>query len=115
MAQASPYAHFINTLTLMRKDAEDRDLEGCETVLAFISVKEETDKPVKITDLIQSLMLGTGPTVQRRVSLLAERGLIKIAPSKDDARAKHLTLTKSGIRLMNERSKLMAETLASTS
>ena len=111
MAQASAYAHFINSLALMRKEANDSEFEGCDAVLAFISVKEETGNPVKVTDLVQSLLLGTGPTVHRRVALLAERGLIKITPSKEDARAKHLTLTKSGSSLMNERSKLMAKTL----
>lgn len=114
MPQATPYAHFLKTLAVMRKEAEDPELEGCDLVLAFISVKEESGKPVKITDLVQSLLLGTGPTVHRRISLLAERGLIKISPSKDDARAKHLSLTKSGISLMNDRSKLMAKLLAET-
>lgn len=111
MAKAAPYARWLSLLVSKRKEADDAEFEGCEEVLAFINVKESAAEPVRITDLVQSLMFGTGPTVHRKVSLLAERGLINVAASKDDARAKRLTLTKAGATLLNERSKQMAEIL----
>lgn len=111
MAKAAPYARWLCMLASMRKEAYDAEFEGCEEVLAFINVKESAAEPVKITDLVQSLMFGTGPTVHRKVVLLAERGLIDVVASKDDGRAKRLTLTKAGVSLLNERSKQMAEML----
>lgn len=112
MAKVPPYARFLNFLAVDRKESGDTAFEGCEEVLAFICVKEEAGKAVKITDLVQSLLLGTGPTVHRKVLMLIEHGLITATPSKDDARAKNLSLTKAGINLLNERSKQMAQIIA---
>lgn len=109
MAKASPYARWLYNMAVMRKEANDPDLEGCEEVLAFISIREEIGKTVKVTDLVQSLLFGTGPTVHRKVLALVERGYISADLSKRDARAKHLSLTKAGTNLLNERTKQMAQ------
>lgn len=111
MAKAAPYARWLCMLASMRKQADDVEFEGCEEILAFINVKESSAEQVRITDLVHTLIFGTGPTVHRKVSVLAERGLIDVAASKDDARAKRLKLTKAGVSLLNERSKQMAEML----
>ena len=107
MTKAAPYALWLNKLAEERKHTNDIDLDGCEEVLAVISVMESSGRAVKITDLVQSLLLGTGPTVQRKVMTLAKHGLVAINPSKDDARAKILSTTKAGTALLNERSKQM--------
>lgn len=107
MAKAPPYARWINAMALARKESSDTEFEGCEEVLAFISIKDEDNDTVKVTDLVQSLMFGTGPTVYRKLSVLSERGFIKVATNKTDGRAKRLTLTKAGEDLLKERNKQM--------
>lgn len=112
MAKPPTYARWLHSLAIMRKETSDADFEGCEEALSFICVNESAGKLVKITDLVQSLLFGTGPTVQRKVIVLTERGLITVTHSKDDGRAKILALTKAGTALLNERSKQMAHFVA---
>lgn len=113
MTNPSAYARWLNAMAVARKDSDDSEFEGCEEILAYISVQNEANKIIKITNLVQSLIFGTGPTVTRKVSLLAERGLIKIVACKSDGRAKNLTLTKAGENLLHERTKQMVLMLKS--
>lgn len=107
MPKSPAYARWLNAMAISRKESTDSDFEGCEEILAFMSVKEESNQPVKITDLVQSLQFGTGPTVHRKVSVLSKRGLIQISVSKTDGRAKNLVVTKAGNNLLKERTKQM--------
>lgn len=109
MAKAPGYARFLFTLTAQKKETADTDFEGCDEVLAYLAIRESEGKTVKITELVQSLQFGTGPTVHRKVTLLAERCLIKIAPNKADARAKDLLLSSAGLDHLKERTKLMKQ------
>ena len=111
MPKSSAYARFLNAMAVERKEASDAEFEGCEEILAYMSIKEDSNQPVKITDLVQSLLFGTGPTVHRKVSTLTKRGFIKVSASKTDGRAKNLVLTKAGEDLLKERTKLMASML----
>lgn len=113
MSKSSAYARWLNAMAIARKESSDGEFDGCEEILAYISVREESKKSVKITDLVQSLMFGTGPTIHRKVSSLTKRGLIDISVNKDDARAKNLKLTKSGEDLLKERTKQMVQMLKS--
>lgn len=112
MAKVPLYARWLNSIAVARKDAGDIEFQGCEEVLAFICTKEEAGEAVKITDLVNSFLYGTGPTVHRKVTTLVDRGLINVKASKADARAKHLSLTKAGMNLLVERSKQMAQMVA---
>jgi DNA-binding MarR family transcriptional regulator len=109
MAKAPAYAKFINMMSGIKKEAGDSDFEGCDEILSYMAVKESEDKIVKITELVQSLQFGTGPTVHRKVSVLADRGLIKIVKSKTDARAKDLTLTVTGMNHLKDRTRLLKQ------
>ena len=111
MSKAPAYARFIHTMTALRKELADPEFEGCDEILSHIAVRESEGKAVKITDLVQSLQFGTGPTVHRKVSVLAERALIKIVKSRDDGRAKNLSLTAAGLDFLKERSRLMKQCL----
>ena len=111
MAKAPPFARFVYLLSTLKKDNPDLEFEGCDEILAYMAVKDADSQPVKITDLVQSLQFGTGPTVHRKVSVLAERALIKIVKSRDDGRAKNLSLTASGLDFLKERSRLMKQCL----
>lgn len=111
MPKSPAYARWLNAMAIARKESSDAEFEGCEEILAFMSIKEDSNEPVKITDLVQSLRFGTGPTVHRKVSTLAERGFIKVSASKTDGRAKNLVLTKVGEDLLKERTKLMVSML----
>lgn len=113
MPKSPAYARWLNAMAIARKESTDSEIEGCEEILAYISIKEESNHPVKITDLVQSLQFGTGPTVHRKVAVLAQRGLIEISASKTDGRAKNLVLTKTGNDLLKERTKQMAMMLQS--
>ena len=109
MANAPSYARFLYQMSDLRKAAQDSDFEGCEEILAYMAVREADGVTVKITELVQSLKFGTGPTVHRKVSILAERGFIKIVKSKTDARAKDLLLAATGLNHLKERSRLMKQ------
>lgn len=109
MAKIPAYARYLYLLNQLKKEAQDPDFDGCEDVLAYISVKEAEGGCVKITDLVQSLQFGTGPTVYRKVTLLADRGLIKVVTSKTDGRAKDLVLASAGMDLLKDRSRLLKQ------
>ena len=109
MAKVPAYARYLYELNQLKKNAQDPEFEGCEDVLAFLAVKESEGVIPKITDLVQSLQFGTGPTVHRKVTVLAERRLIKIAANKSDARSKDLTLTTAATDLLKERSRLLKQ------
>lgn len=113
MAKIPPYALFLHLCTNQRKESQDPDFEGCEDILAYLAVQEANGKAVKITNLVQSLCFGTGPTVHRKVATMAERGLIDLVTSPTDARAKNMTITSAGTALLKEKSKLMKQCLDS--
>lgn len=112
MENLLPYANWLNFCAESRKNVADPDFDGCEEVLAYIYLKDTQGKPVKVTDLVQSLLFGTGPTVHRKVRLLSNRGLVKVSTCKNDGRAKNLTLTKSGSSILSGRSKQMVSLMA---
>lgn len=107
MAKVPTYARFLYLISELRKTAPDPDFEGCAEVLAFITVKESEGASIKITDLVQSLRYGTGPTVHRKIQELVKRRMINIVQSKADARAKTLTLAPPGLAYLKEMSQLM--------
>lgn len=109
MAKVPAYARFLYLTNQALKSSPDPEFEGCADILAYICVKEAEGSAVKITELVQSLQFGTGPTVHRKVSLLAARGLLDIAPSKGDARAKDLLPTPAAMSFLKERSRLMKQ------
>lgn len=113
MAKIPPYALFLHLCANQQMESPDSDLVGCEDILAYLAVQEANGKPAKITNLVQSLCFGTGPTVQRKVGTLVERGLIKLTQSPTDARAKDITITTAGTALLKEKSKLMKQCLDS--
>lgn len=113
MANAPSYARFLNQISDLKKAAQDHDVEGCDEILAYLAVREAKGLAVNVTELVQSLKFGTGPTVHRKVSVLAERRFIKIAKSKTDARAKVLSLAAPGLNHLKERSRLMKRCLES--
>ena len=90
MAKVPAYARFLHLTNQLKRESPDPEFEGCDDILAYMCVKEAEGTAVKITALVQSLQFGTGPTVHRKVTQLAKRGLIKIVTSKSDARAKDL-------------------------
>ena len=113
MPKSPAYARWLNAMSIARKESNDRDFEGCEEILAYMSIKEESNHPVKITDLLQSLQFGTGPTVHRKVSVLIEKGMIQSLRCKTDGRTKNLVITKAGNDLLKERTKQMERVLRS--
>lgn len=111
MSKVPAYARFIHSMTALKKELADPDFEGCDEILSHMAVRDSEGKAVKITELVQSLQFGTGPTVHRKVTTLAERGLISISKSKSDARAKDLSLTTVAMNHLKERSRLLKQCL----
>lgn len=111
MSKAPAYARFIHSMTALKKELADPDFEGCDEILSYMAVRESEGKTVKITDLVQSLQFGTGPTVHRKVTTLAERGLIGIRHSVTDARAKNLSLTAAAMNHLKERTRMLKQSL----
>ena len=113
MAKVPAYARFLHLTNQLKRESPDPEFEGCDDILAYMSVKEAEGITVKITALVQSLQFGTGPTVHRKVTQLSNRRLIKIVTNKNDARAKDLLLTPAAQEYLKERSKLMKQCLES--
>lgn len=107
MSTVPAYAKFLSMLSTMRQQCGDAEFEGCDEVLSFIAVKETVKRATKFTDLVQSMQFGTGPTVQRKVSMLAKRGLIDVQKDEHDARVKTLRMTAAGLDLLKERTTLL--------
>lgn len=111
MPKPIPYAKFLCLLNDLKIENPDSEFEGCEDVLAFMHTRESEGTPVKITDLVQSLRFGTGPTVHRKITTLEGRGLISVTSSKSDGRAKVLSCTAAGRDILQKKSLLMRQSL----
>lgn len=104
MAKVPVYATYLYRVCVARKEEHDPEFEGCDEILAYLVVRNAAGVAVKITELVQSLMFGTGPTVHRKVQTLAERRLIELTISKTDARAKDIRVTAAGLKRLNAQS-----------
>ena len=105
---------YVRLLNFMRvSNNEDAGFDGCEEVMAYMHEATANGKSVKITDLVQSLQFGTGPTVHRKVVELQDRGLIEVARSATDGRAKSLVLSDAGLKHLEQRSKSLKAILQS--
>lgn len=107
MSKLPVYARFLHILNNIKQETQDSAFEGCEEVLAFIAVRNHSGADAKITDLVQSLQFGTGPTVHRKVSTLVQRGYITMERSAKDTRAKILRISESGNHYLRDRSKML--------
>ena len=107
MTQAPAYAKFLGLLGNLKQQNPDPDFEGCEEILAQLAINSHESNPCRVTDLVQSMRFGTGPTVHRKVGVLVERRFIEVSADPTDARAKLLTITSKGIDYLKEKSKLM--------
>ena len=103
---------YVRLLNFMRvSNNADTGFDGCEEVMAYMHEAGANGKSVKITDLVQSLQFGTGPTVHRKVVELQNRGLIEVARSATDGRAKTLVLSEAGVKHLEQRSKSLKAVL----
>lgn len=71
-------------------------------VLMFIWLRAQVDTTTRMTDLVQSLRFGTGPTVQSAVKRLTDTGLISVVKSERDGRTNILKITDVGQRTLQE-------------
>lgn len=65
-------------------------------IALFIHVRNNENKGTNTTNLVQSLMFGTGPTVSRKVDQLLDLKLVERVPNPTDRRTQILRLTESG-------------------
>ena len=111
MTKVPAYATYLYNQCVSRKETPDSEFEGCDEILAYLVVRDSQGVAVKITELVQSLMFGTGPTVHRKVQTLAERKLIQVAMSKTDGRAKDIQVTTAGLNRLKDQTKLLKSCL----
>jgi DNA-binding MarR family transcriptional regulator len=71
-------------------------------IALFIHVRQEENKTTNTTQLVQSLMFGTGPTVNTKVALLLARGDVERVPNPKDKRQKILRLTELGLSWLQD-------------
>lgn len=109
MKSKNPYVRLLNFMRVSNN--EDTGFSGCEEVMVYMHEANAIGKTVKITDLVQSLQFGTGPTVHRKVTELQERGMIEVKRSPTDGRAKALVLSDAGIKHLESRSKALKTVL----
>lgn len=111
MAKVPGYATYLYERSAMRKEERDSEIEGCDEILSYLTVRSSEGVIVKITELVQSLMFGTGPTVHRKVQTLVERRLIELGKSKTDARAKDIKVTAAGLERLKDQTKFLKRCL----
>lgn len=105
---------YVRLLNFMRATGnESNSFIGCEEIMAYMHEANAVGTTVKITDLVQSLQFGTGPTVHRKVTELQNRGFIEVVRSNTDGRAKSLALSEVGIKYLESRSKAVKAVLQS--
>lgn len=109
MKSKNPYVRMLNFLRASNN--ADSGFDGCEEVMAYMHEAAAVGKLVKITDLVQSLQFGTGPTVHRKVIELQTRGLIDVSRSATDGRAKTLVLSDAGMKHLDQRNKSLKAVL----
>ena len=68
---------------------------------AVLSLIQLSDSPMKITQ-IADLMHVSQPTMSSTVRKLERKQLVKIVPSKEDRRAKHVVVTELGLTVKRE-------------
>lgn len=81
---------------------------GLAFVLDFIVSRTDAGQQTRITDLVQSLAFGTGPTVFSKVQALIASGYIESTVSETDSRAKALAITVAGKKWIAELEEKMA-------
>ena len=111
MAKVPGYATYLYQTCLKRKEQADAEIEGCDEILAYITVRTTEGVIVKITELVQSLMFGTGPTVHRKVLTLVDHGLIEIGANKSGARAKGVQVAAAGLEGLRDQTKFLKRCL----
>lgn len=109
MTKVPAYARFLNLMNNLKKSNPDPQFDGCDDILAYIASRESESLPVCITDLVLFQLFGTGPTVCRKVNLLAERGLIEVLKNPSDARAKSLLMTSKGRNFLKEKTQIFKQ------
>lgn len=115
MKVRSPYAVFLNMVVAARKSSPDHEFKGCEEILAFVSEKNALKQSVRITDLIQYVEFGTGPTVHRKCKLLASRGYVRIDEDYSDRRANLIFITSKGLKYLETYTQMMKVAFEETS
>lgn len=107
MKSRSPYAIFLNMVVASRKTSPDPEFAGCEEILAFIAERNSQNQSVRITDLVQYVEFGTGPTVHRKCKLLVSKGFVKVEQDCTDKRANVISITLKGRNHLEKYSQMM--------
>lgn len=69
---------------------------GQRSILLELGARESEGAETRITDLVQQIRFGTGPTVHSHLQRLESDRLLTKTPSKTDGRSMCLSLTKTG-------------------
>lgn len=69
---------------------------GQRAILVELCARESEGAETRITDLVQQIRFGTGPTVHSHLQRLESDRLLTKTPSKTDGRSMCLSLTKTG-------------------
>lgn len=98
-------------LNVLRERLNAEEL-GLWFALAYIAERDAEGADTRMTDLVQKLEFGTGPTVLSKVRELCHLGLIEVVRSPSDGRAKRLAITKLGRQSIADLNALVMEVLA---
>jgi hypothetical protein len=103
--------NIVKVINHLRERMNNDEL-GLWFVLAFVYEREQEGVTTKITDLVQSLEFGTGPTVYRKVQQLFSWDLVQLTISDCDMRVREISITEAGLDFMRKLDKTLNEVIA---
>ena len=101
----------VKLLNFLRDRLDNNEI-GLWFALAYIRDRDQKGEQTKITDLVQKIEFGTGPTVHRKIQELEELGLIVLEQSPTDARVKRIVTTELAEQHINSLEAEINEVLA---
>lgn len=88
------------SLRAFDEQSENPLTNGQRSTLLEIARRTDEGLATKVTDLVQMIRLGTGPTIHGQLLRLEAYGFIERSVSENDGRAVSLTITASGKRYL---------------
>ena len=97
--------HILNVL---REEFSEYEV-SLHQVLAYVYERKTQRVQTRVTDLVQKINFGTGPTVHNKLAWLEVRGPVELKQCATDGRAKVIVITTAGINQLREMEKILLE------
>ena len=105
---------FVQFANLLHKFYAEQPSEcvAMDALLAYAWEANQTNVPVRVTDLVRLERFGTLPTINRRLKDMVARGLIEMVVG-EDRRTRLVRVSARGEAMLDNRASLLREAAAS--